>query len=311
MSVWLNVVAALALVVTTADLATGQDSLSTARELYAGASYEDALVVLNRLRANAVSADEARAIDQYRAFCLLALGRASDAERAIEAVFAGQPSYQLTDGDVSPRVRAAFAEVRRRMLPTIVQQWYASAKASYDRKEYGAAVSGFTQVLDVLTDPDVASPVNQPPLSDIRTLATGFRDLSVAAAAPPPPPALPPPPPAPEPPPPPPSPPAPALARLPRIYGAGDPDVVPPAVLRQTLPPMPPQMQKAGRSLEGTLEIVIGETGAVEAAMMKVPFSPLYDPLAIAAAVEWRYKPATVAGVPVKYRKVVQIAFRR
>lgn len=74
---------------------------------------------------------------------------------------------------------------------------------------------------------------------------------------------------------------------------------------------MPPQMQKAGRSLEGTLEIVIGETGVVEAAMMKVPFSPLYDPLAIAAAVEWRYKPATVAGVPVKYRKVVQIAFRR
>ena len=314
MSVWLNVAAALALVVTTAGLAAGQDSLSAARELYAGAAYEDALVILNRLRANVVGADDARAIDQYRAFCLLALGRASDAERVIEAVIKGQPSYQLTDGDVSPRVRAAFAEVRRRVLPTIVQQWYASAKASYDRKEYGAAVSGFTQVLDVLTDPDVASPVNQPPLSDIRTLATGFRDLSVAAAAPPPlPPAPPPPPPAPEPPPAPPAPPpAPALARLPRIYGPGDPDVVPPAVLRQTLPPMPPQMQKAGRSLEGgTLEIVIGETGAVEAAVMRVPFSPLYDPLAVAAAVEWRYKPATVAGVPVKYRKVIQIAFKR
>ena len=157
MSVWLNVAAALALIVTIADVAAGQDSLSAARELYAGAAYEDALAVLNRLRANAVRADDARAIDQYRAFCLLALGRASDAERAIESVIAVQPSYQPTEGDVSPRVRAAFSEVRRRMLPTIVQQWYASAKASYDRKEYGAAVTGFTQVLDVLTDPDVAS----------------------------------------------------------------------------------------------------------------------------------------------------------
>jgi hypothetical protein len=305
MSVWLNVAAALALVVTTADLAAGQDSLSAARELYAGAAYEDALVVLNRLRAGVVRADDARAIDQYRAFCLLALGRASDAERAIESVIAVQPSYQPTDGDVSPRVRAAFSEVRRRMLPTIVQQWYASAKASYDRKEYGAAVSGFTQVLDVLGDPDVAAAVDQPPLSDIRTLASGFRDLSVVAAAPPPPPP-PPPPPAPEPPPA-----APAPARPPRIYGPGDASVVPPAVVRQSLPPLPHQLQRSAISLEGSLEVVIDETGAVEAAQMKVPFSPLYDRLAVAAAVEWRYKPATIGGVPVKYRKIVQIAFTR
>ena len=311
MNVWLKAAAALALVVTTADFAAGQDSLSAARDLYAGAAYEDALVVLNRLRANVVRADDARAIDQYRAFCLLALGRASDAERAIESVIAVQPSYLPTEGDVSPRVRAAFSEVRRRMLPTIVQQWYASAKASYDRKEYGAAVSGFTQVLDVLTDPDVASAVNQPPLSDIGTLAAGFRDLSVLAAAPPPPP--PPPPPAPEPPPP--AAVAAAAAATPaqptRIYGPGDGNVVPPAVVRQTLPPMPQQIQRSVVSQEGTLEIVIDETGAVESALMKAPFSPLYDRLALAAAVEWRYKPATLGGVPVKYRKMVQIAFKR
>ena len=309
MSVWLNVAAALALVVSTAGVAAGQDSLSAARELYAGAAYEDALVVLNRLRANVVRPDDARAIDQYRAFCLLALGRASDAERAIESVIAVQPSYQPTEGEVSPRVRAAFTEVRRRMLPTIVQQWYASAKASYDRKEYGAAVSGFTQVVDVLTDPDVASAVNQPPLSDIRTLALGFRDLSVMAAAPQPPPPPPPPPPAPEPPPR--AAPAPAPARPPRIYGAADANVVPPSVVRQSLPPLPPQMQRSLVAREGSLEVVIDETGAVEAVTMRTPFSPLYDRLAVAAAVEWRYRPATLAGVPVKYRKVVQIALKR
>jgi hypothetical protein len=64
-------------------------------------------------------------------------------------------------------------------------------------------------------------------------------------------------------------------------------------------------------SQEGTLEILIDETGAVEAAQMKVPFSSLYDPLAVAAATGWRYKPATLNGVPVKYRKFVQIAFKR
>ena len=54
MSAWLNVAAALALVVATADAAAGQDTLSAARELYAGAAYEDALAVLNRLRVSVV-----------------------------------------------------------------------------------------------------------------------------------------------------------------------------------------------------------------------------------------------------------------
>jgi len=311
MNAWLNVAAALALIVASADVAAGQDSLSAARELYAGAAYEDALAVLNRLRANAVRADDARAIDQYRAFCLLALGRGSDAERAIESVIAVQPSYEPTEGDVSPRVRAAFTEVRRRMLPTIVQQWYASAKGSYDRKEYGAAIAGFNQVLDVLTDADVASVVNQPPLSDLRTLAAGFRDLSVLAAAPPPPPPLPPPPPPAPPEPAPAAPPPPPRVALPRIYGPGDPDVVPPVVVRQSLPPLPPQVSRGLTTREGSLEIIINEVGGVESVQMKVPFSPVYDRLAVAAATEWQYKPAMIGGVPVKYRKTLQITFKR
>ena len=44
---------------------------------------------------------------------------------------------------------------------------------------------------------------------------------------------------------------------------------------------------------------------------MKVPFFPLYDRLAVAAAADWQYKPATIGGVPVKYRKTIQIAFKR
>ena len=42
--------------------------------------------MLNRLPPSNRPTDEVRAIDQYRAFCLLALGRTAEAEHAIEAV---------------------------------------------------------------------------------------------------------------------------------------------------------------------------------------------------------------------------------
>ena len=76
-------VLALALTLTTAD----QDALNAARDLYASAAYEDALAVLNRMpEATTRTPDEARTLSQYRAFCLLALGRTAEAERAIETM---------------------------------------------------------------------------------------------------------------------------------------------------------------------------------------------------------------------------------
>src|SRR5207245_3208948 len=128
---------------------------------------------------------------QYRAFCLLALGRAADAEQAIEAVVTAEPSYNPSDSDASPRVRSAFTTVRRRMLPVIIQQKYGQAKAAFDRKEFAAAADGFGQVLVTLADPDVVADAMRPPLSDVRTLAVGFEELSAKAAAPPPPPPAP------------------------------------------------------------------------------------------------------------------------
>src|SRR4051812_32415939 len=88
------------------------DDLATARELYASAAYEDALAILNRLRSSDVPVSDRRAIEQYRAFCLLALGRTTDAEHAIEAVVSAEPSYQPAESEVSPRLRTAFSDVR-------------------------------------------------------------------------------------------------------------------------------------------------------------------------------------------------------
>ena len=122
-------------VLSAAGASAQEGDLAAARELYASASYDDALAVLNRLRSADHPANQSRAIEQYRAFCLLALGRAADAQQAIEAVVAAEPSYQPNESDVSPRVRTAFADVRRRMLPAIIQQKYALAKTAFDRKD--------------------------------------------------------------------------------------------------------------------------------------------------------------------------------
>jgi tetratricopeptide (TPR) repeat protein len=293
-----TLVAAAAVFGSVTVVAADQDSLSAARDLYAAAAYEEALAALNRLHPADQPVVEARAIEQYRAMCLLALGRGVEAERAIQAVIERDPSYH--PADVSPRIRTAFSDVRRRVLPGIVQQRYADAKSAYDRKEYGAAASGFNDVIALLQDPDVAPFANQPPLADLKMLAGGFRDLSVTAAAPPPVPT------------------APAVAPsapivIPvrpdpaRIYGSADANVVPPVVVRQDLPPFPGTVST---SMQGALDVVIDETGAVVSATMKIRVGGMYDAHALAAARTWRYRPATLNGTPVKYRKTIQIAIK-
>jgi len=281
--------------------AGAQDAdLTAARDLYASAAYDDALTVLNRLRSSDHPASQSRAIEQYRAFCLLALGRTADAEQAIEAVVAAEPTYTPGDGDASPRIRSAFTAVRRRMLPSIIQQKYAQAKAAFDRKDFGAAADGFTQVLNALADQDVAAEARRPPLSDLLTLAGGFQELAAKASAPPPAPpapvvaAAPPPPP-------------PAAPAQPRVYTGGETGIVAPAVINQALPPFPGQVVIPRN---GKLEVTIDELGVVESAVMTSTVSQTYDAMVIAATKTWRYKPATMNGRPVKFRKTVQITIK-
>jgi len=276
-----------------------EGDLAAARELYASASYDDALVVLNKLRVSERTPGQSRAIEQYRAFCLLALGRAADAQQAIEAVVQAEPSYQPNESEVSPRVRTAFADVRRRMLPVIIQQKYAQAKTAFDRKDFASAATGFSQVLVTLADPAVSAEAARPPLSDLRMLAVGFEELSAKAAAPPPAPpapvvqvATPPPPPMPAP---------------NRVYSGDDRNVIPPNVINQTLPVF---QGAVFAPRYGMLEVLISETGDIESAVMTQSVTVAYDRLAVAAARKWRYTPATFNGVPVKYRKAVQISVK-
>jgi hypothetical protein len=282
--------------------AAAQNTLPAARDLYAAAAYEDALQVLNAIRGTAQAPEEGRAVEQYRAFCLLALGRTAEAESAIEALVQVAPSYRPADADMSPRVRTAFHEVRRRTLPAVIQRAYEKANAAFARKD-PAAADGFKLVLDLLADPDLGAAATQSPLAELRTLSTGFLALSTAQAP------APAPPPAPVTAPPPPSPPTLVVAPPPRvptanrIYGPEDVNVMPPIVVRQSFAPL----AEVFAVHAGIVEIVIDEVGEVITAKTVVAVNAAYDRLALATARSWRYRPATLDGVAVKYRTIVQL----
>jgi len=206
------------------------------------------------------------------------------------------PTYQPPAADMSPRVRSAFVEVRRRIMPGIIQQTYAQAKGAYDRKEFEIAAAGFGHVLEVMSDPELAALFGQPPLADLRTLAGGFRDLSVSATPRPPLPVAPPPAPV--------AAAAPVVVQPPRIYNSNDAGVVPPQPIKQELPGFTGPMLMAR---QGAIEVTIDETGAVVLARIRQSVAVQYDSQALKAAQNWKYIPATVEGKPVKYRKLVQI----
>jgi len=279
-----------------------RDPLGAARDLYASARYDEALAVLNDLRPADTPGpnSDLKSIEQYRSLCLLALGRGTEAETAIAAVVTADPSYLPGDAEASPRVRAAFSDVRKRLLPEIAAKRYADAKAIFDRKEYARAAIAFKQVIVLLDDPDMGGK-----LSDLKTLANGFVDLSIAATPPPEPPK-----PAPAPQPAPAPEPAQPQVDPNRVYTMNDTEVVAPVIIRQDLPRLTPIMKPQARD-RGIVEVVIDEMGRVVQIAIRQSVQPMYDAELLTRGREWRYQPATLNGNPVKYRKMIQLNINR
>jgi TonB family protein len=288
--------------------AGAQDSLATARQLYASASYDEALAMLDRLKSGGAGDPAAASlIEQYRAFCLLAVGQQPDAERAMEAIVASDPLFR-PDEAVSPRLQSVFRDVRKRTLPGVIRQRYASAKARFDEKAYQAAADQFDAVLKLLEAPDVVA--TDPALGDLRTVAVGFRDLAKAAAAPPAPPA------AAAAPGPSTSDPAGPDAPKPRparsVYSVDDAGVTPPVAVTQTLPAWPQGIPKTTvRGRRAVLDVTINEAGNVESVVVRESIVEWYDEALIKEAKNWSYKPASKDGAPVKYRKLMQVVVEK
>ena len=276
-----------------------QAPLDTARDLYATADYEKALALLDDLISREIGPTRQEA-ELYRALCFLALGKRDDADRAVETIVQRDPLYRAPE-DIAPRMRTAFGDAKKRLLPAIIQQHYNAAKTAFDAKDFGTAGEGFQRVLDAINDPDMKNAASQSPLVDLKTLASGFRDLSVQAVPKPPPVAamLATPPPVPQ---------VQAQSQVvsaSRIYSSLDSGVIPPVAIMQEFPKYPGRVPTGG--ILGAVEIVIDQTGAVESASMQTPVLSGYDNMVVSAARAWRYQPARVNGQPVKFRKSIRI----
>jgi TonB family protein len=288
--------------------AAAEESLGEAKALYASAAFDEALVALQRLDPAVRDGNEAR---QYRALCLLALGRTADAEQVIAAVVTADPMYLPSETDVSPRVYSMFVETRRKLLPAIARKVFADAKEAYQARALDRALPLFERLVRIADDPSAS---NVTELADLRLLASGFLELSVAtnrtdkaamsSSAPTGPPA-----PATTP-----SAPATRVANVPTtaVRSADALGFTAPEIILQNLPVwIPPDAVSASRSFNGAVRVVISEEGKVISADMARNVHPVYDALVLQAARDWRYKPAMRNGVPIKSEKTIEIQLRR
>ena len=301
-------VIALSVALLAANPAAAQDPLSAAKDLYASAAYEDALLALARVKEG--TPDLAQQVDQYRAFALFALGRTKEAEAVVETVIRRDPLVVPDSRDASPRISALFGQVRKRLLPDLIRDGYRNARATMDKGDLTGALPQLTQVKKMIADVKAAG-ASTDALADMGVLVDGFLDLArsmeerakaEAAAA------------KVEAPPPPPAPVAEnaetIVNRPPPVYSAADSDVKAPGVVRQQLPTIPHSVARnmAGGKMSGILEILINEKGRVDSVLMREPVNPVFDSVILDAARSWQYRPATKGGEPVKYLKRIAVA---
>jgi len=295
---------------------TPADELAAAKALYAQGIYEDALAKLLAIRSES-TADE---VDEYRALCQLALGRNAEAQRALESLITRTPLFKMSDSDVPPRLVTLFHDVRRRLLPVAIRALYTKAKANYDQKNFAQATLQFKDLLALSSDEDLGDEAAT--LSDLKMLAEGFWSLSIveqekavaaaaakaaaaaaAAAAPP----------KSEPPPGDPAPKPPGAApgsdsTGPRIYTDADKDVTPPVEVSKALPEWNPANHQWRKfELRGMIRIVVDEAGKVESVVLVQSVHESYDPMLLAAARQWQFKPARRNGQGVKYQKYIAV----
>jgi hypothetical protein len=308
-----------------------EESLTAAKNLYESAAYEDALSALTRLQAStATGAPVAAQIDQYRAFCLFALGRTAEAQSVAESLIAKDPLLELDEGDASPRIVAMFADVRKRLLPGLTRDQYRAARAALDRKDFAAAESQLIRTRRMLEEAQKIGASDET-MGDLRVLVDGFLDLTrsavearatnprsqgtsagVQAASPPTAssPAVSP------------SATGPSLAasahaastpKTPaqplQVYDSSAADVLPPVALHQAMPAIPPGLATMLSTIHrsGALDVIIDQQGNVERAVMRESVHPIFDALVVEAARSWKYRPALKDDVAVRYLKTIAI----
>jgi protein TonB len=96
----------------------------------------------------------------------------------------------------------------------------------------------------------------------------------------------------------------------PALFSVDDSDVTPPAEISAVLPRYQPPSGFSQLVFRGTLVVIVDEEGRVESVELVKPVSATYDATLLKAARQWRFKPATRNGRPVRYRKLFEIVLR-
>jgi hypothetical protein len=154
------------------------DRLAGVKALFAAADYEAALIVL--------STDDVASLpgaDQYRALCLLALGRVDDVDRLLESLIRRDPTFTMSVSEVTPRMIALFRQTRQRLLPSILDDRFKAAKASFEQGRHAEAAVQFRALLTLLADEDVQASEGPPVSRDMQRVAEGFLNLATNALA--------------------------------------------------------------------------------------------------------------------------------
>jgi hypothetical protein len=260
--------------------------LADAKALYASASYEAALEALEGADAGASVSE----VLEYRALCLLALGRTADAQRVTEALVTQSPMLVPSFEEFPPRFVSLVTDTRRKLLPQLARELFSNGRDQFHADKKSEATRQFEQVLVLANDPVLRDAADG---ADLRTLAMGYLDLlrakpqpaltappAVAAATP-----------------------APTAARPPVRNGG----VVQAVAIRQTLPPWNVRTATTGGELKGALRVLIGVDGRVKTAKVITPTHPAYDSQVLAATRDWLYAPATLDGQAVESERLIDI----
>jgi TonB family protein len=264
----------------TAPVAAGQDPLQSVKDLYASAAYEDALSAVVKIDAAAPNVEA----EQYRVFCLVALGRVDEADQVVEALLTARPEYRPDAADASPRIQALFSTVRRRIGPALVKRKYQQARAAMERKDRDEAISQFEAMLRIADDADIRTDAS---VAELKDLGSGFLELSRAMPAQPKPVAEA----------------SAAAAPAPARTNV----IVPPTVINQRLPAWIPDPTSRSTEFRGAIRVQISAEGKVTSAEMVKSVHPAYDQMLLRAARGWSYEPARKDGVPIPMEKTVEV----
>jgi len=269
-------------------------TVAAVRDLYTSASYQEALDMVVRIDGS----DAPPVLYEYRALCLLALGRQQEAAAAFAALVERDPLFQPDPASVSPSVRQLFEAARRRTLPGVVEKHYRRGRGAYESGDYQVAADEFRLVVHVVETLDVAERAES--VAEIKVLAEGFGRLAAEKLA---------------------SPvttPAPvaALSSVPTKVASAQavvsppPVIVPPVAVSRRLPPWPDKLLVPLRAF-ATLELVIDASGTVATARILESAHPVYDEMLVGVASTWHYRPATRNGRPIPYTMAVRIDLPR